>query len=99
MGDLGDIVEQFATDNDYFLEQYAKTYNYLITANTFDVQDLPRTDARASAIPPSEDKPHRSSPPQLLLLLVYEVDKTMKKERLTMKLMYSTYCNIFTANA
>ena len=35
MGDLGNIVNQFANDNEYFLEQYAKAYNYLMTADLF----------------------------------------------------------------
>jgi hypothetical protein len=34
-GDLADIAEQFINDNDYFLEQYAKAYNYLMTADLF----------------------------------------------------------------
>lgn len=35
-GDLADIADQFINDNDYFLEQYAKGYNYLMTADLFD---------------------------------------------------------------
>jgi hypothetical protein len=35
-GDLGNIVTQFAYDNDYFLQQYDMAYNYLMTADLFD---------------------------------------------------------------
>jgi hypothetical protein len=35
-GDIADIAEQFINDNYYFLEQYSKAYNYLMTADLFD---------------------------------------------------------------
>jgi catalase (peroxidase I) len=34
--DLADIAEQFVKNNDYFLEQYGKAYNYMMTADLFD---------------------------------------------------------------
>lgn len=35
-GSLGAIVEKFLGDNDYFLEQYGKAFNYMMTADLFD---------------------------------------------------------------
>jgi hypothetical protein len=35
-GDIADIAEQFINNNDYFLEQYSKAYNYLMTADLFN---------------------------------------------------------------
>jgi hypothetical protein len=35
-GDIADIAEQFVNDNNYFLEQYSKAYNYLMTADLYD---------------------------------------------------------------
>ena len=35
-GEFTDVVDEFINDNDYFLEQYAKAYNYMVTADLFD---------------------------------------------------------------
>ena len=35
-GKLGEIANEFAGNNEYFLEQYAKAFNYLVTADLFD---------------------------------------------------------------
>jgi len=65
-GDIANVAEQFINDNDYFLEQYTKAYNYLMTADLFDgptrnacqdVNDftLVGQTASPSATPGSED--------------------------------------------
>jgi len=35
-GEFADVVNEFINDNDYFLEQYAKAYNYMVTADLFN---------------------------------------------------------------
>mmetsp|Transcript_38672 Transcript_38672/g.43543 ORF Transcript_38672/g.43543 Transcript_38672/m.43543 type:complete len:127 (+) Transcript_38672:3-383(+) len=36
MDDIAEISEEFIQDNEYFLDQYAMAYNYMMTADLFD---------------------------------------------------------------
>jgi len=35
-GEFADVINEFINDNNYFLEQYAKAYNYMVTADLFN---------------------------------------------------------------